>query len=152
MAGDFKQKKWQIIIPANLSFGADIISRLQQKFTEIGLKAEFTSVALSNFQNAVKQKPWDIAIYPLLTHRIPDIGYELKELSNGRFWRRNYTQAFLPEFYLYPKQAQSIIDDLEEIKLTDSMLSPLENVTYQQKFSELYQYTNNMPLLKYNRA
>jgi hypothetical protein len=28
----------------------------------------------------------------------------------------------------------------------------LENVTYQQKFSELYQYTNNMPLLKYNRA
>ena len=88
----------------------------------------------------------------MLTHRIPDIGYELKELSNGRFWRRNYTQAFLPEFYLYPKQAQSIIDDLEEIKLTDSMLSPLENVTYQQKFSELYQYTNNMPLLKYNRA
>lgn len=152
LAGDFKQKKWQIIIPENLSFGADIISRLQQKFTEIGLKAEFTSVALSNFQTAVKQKPWDIAIYPLLTHRIPDIGYELKELSNGRFWRRNYTQAFLPEFYLYPKQAQSIIDDLEEIKLTDSMLSPLENVTYQQKFSELYQYTNNMPLLKYNRA
>lgn len=152
LASDFKQKKWRLLVPNNLSFAEEIIARLQQQFTAMGVQIEIINVDFANFRDYIKNNVWDMAIYPLLAHRVPDLGYELKELSNGNFWRQSRGQEFLPEFYVYPEDAQKAIDYINAFKLKKEAETPLDDVDYQQKFSQLYQYSNNMPLLKYNRA
>lgn len=152
LASDFKQKKWRLLVPNNLSFAEDIIAGLQQQFTAMGVQIEIINVDFANFRDYIKNNAWDMLIYPLLAHRVPDLGYELKELSNGNFWRQTRGQEFLPEFYVYPEDAQKLIDYMNTFKLKKEAETPLDDVDYQQKFSQLYQYSNNMPLLKYNRA
>lgn len=152
LASDFKKKKWRLLVPNDLSFGEDIMLRLQHQFTEMGVQVEIVNVDFANFRKYIQEHDWDMALCPLLAHRIPDIGYELKELSNGNFWRKSRGEEFMPEFYVYPEEAQSLIDYMNDFRCNENVATPLEDVNYQQKFSQLYQYSNSMPILKYNRA
>lgn len=152
LASDFTKKTWRLLVPNDLSFGEEIVARLTHQFAKMGLKAAIKRVNLADFKRTVSTNTWDIALYPLLSHRIPDLGYELKELSNGNFWRKSRGEEFMPEFYVYPNDAQPLIDYMNNYKFTADANNPLEDVNYQQKFSKLYQYSNSMPLLKYNRA
>lgn len=152
LAAAYKQTEWTMIVPAELNFVSDMVARLRQKFTEFGLKLVVYKVPFDNLAAYLEKNAWDLVLSPYIAHRLPDIGYELKELPNGDFWREINGQAYLPKFFVYPNDLVTTIATLKSFVPEKQMLSPLEDVSYQEAFCRAYTATNTFSLLKYNRA
>lgn len=148
----FNKSEWTLVVPAELNFVSDIVSRLRQNFSEFGLKLVVYQVKFDNLPKYLENSEWDLVLAPFIAHRIPDIGYELKELASGAFWREINGQAYLPKFFVNPGELTTAIDILQNFNLNKNMLSPLEDAAYQEAFCKLYTSSNTFSLLKYNRA